>query len=81
MPRATDSDLNRESDDFIDLVQFVDCEICEAPFEVRFRTPARDEDGLADLEPGDLVREVECPNCGYVFEAAYEGWLMHGEAG
>jgi uncharacterized Zn finger protein len=81
MPRATDSDLNRESDGFIVLAQFVDCEECGATIEVRFQTPAQDEDGLADLEPGDLTQEVECTNCGHVFEAAYDGWLMHGEAG
>lgn len=79
MPRQTDTDLNRGSDDFISFSQLVDCPSCDAPQEVTFPTEARDEDGLADIEPGDLTTEVACA-CGHTFTAEYDGWLNYGSA-
>lgn len=82
MPRMTDTDLNREKDEFISFTQMVDCPECDTTQDVTFPTKARDEDGLADIEDGDLEVDVTCPkpSCNHKWRAIYEGWQNYGSA-
>lgn len=76
MPRRNDSD--GEPGELV-MTQRVDCTVCGDEHEVDFPTGAVDEDGLADLSPGDLVVKVGCGD--HTFTAEYTGWMMFGEAG
>lgn len=81
IPRITDSDLNKAAGLNIVFSQNVDCESCGATItDVTFDTGAVDEDGLCDVEQGDLVVSVECPSCGAEHEYEYSGWVNYGDA-
>lgn len=78
MPKLSDS---AEKDSEIVFTQNVDCPHCEAVNDVAFPTGKFDEDGLTDLEPGELAHDVTCLNCGESFEADFTGWMNYGDAG
>lgn len=82
MPRTTDTDLNREKEEFINLSQIWDCPECDNVQELEFKTAARDEDGLADIVPEELKLQVTCanPECRHKEEVQYEGWASWGSA-
>ena len=78
MPKLSDSS---ERDSEIVFTANVECPSCSTVQDVVFRTGAFDEDGLTDLEPGDLDHETSCVSCGIVFLAEFSGWTSYGEAG
>lgn len=78
MPKATDSD--NQGDRTIVFTENTECPSCETIIDVDYDTGAYDEDGLAVLEPGDLVVAVTCPGCGEEFESTYMGWSSYGSA-
>lgn len=57
----------------------LDCPECECAFDHVFTAA----DGVFERE--DLIdaptEEVECPACGHVWAATWEGWLSHEDAG
>jgi uncharacterized Zn-finger protein len=61
------------------LENMLDCPECDTTFDHAFTAPP----GIFYKE--DLVdaprEEVKCPNCGHKWEAEYEGWLSHEDAG
>lgn len=79
MPRVTDSD--DRSGGTIKVSCNIDCPQCEAVLDTIFDTGQLDEDGLTNVEPEDLTRELVCPECDHVFTASYDGWTVYGEAG
>lgn len=62
----------------LQLTNLLDCPACGTTFDHVFTAP----EGVFDME--DLVdapqETVTCP-CGHSWEAEYEGWLSHEDAG
>lgn len=80
MPKATDTDLNRQAQQKIVFTANVDCPECETIIDAAWPTEAYDEDGLADIVPEELTTEVTCPSCSHVWTATYDGWMNYGDA-
>lgn len=80
MPKLTDSDAGKVTDQEIVFTQNTTCPSCDTVTDTAFPTGAYDEDGLTDLE--ELEAEVTCPNaeCGEVYTAEFTGWTNYGDA-
>jgi hypothetical protein len=76
VPKLSDSDQPGE----IVFTSNHDCPDCGTTSDVSFPTGAQDEDGLADLVPGDLETEHTCSECGVTSTATYSGWMNYGDA-
>lgn len=74
-----DIDPNERDKEPLQLESLLDCPECDTTFDYVFTAP----DGVFERE--DLVdaptATVECPSCGHQWEATWEGWLSHEDAG
>ena len=61
------------------LAQLLTCPACEVVFDHVFTAPAGviDEQDLVE----SVVESLRCPSCDCPFEARYDGWIAHEDAG
>jgi hypothetical protein len=78
MTQRPDSDEQRRGGAQLVLHSLVDCEGCEITFQATWTDDSMTIEDMAEAP----VRDVTCPECGYVHKAMpWPGWTFRSEAG